>query len=136
MEDRSLQDLLADPTTVALTAEEAKPRLGTVIQHAEHGGVTVVVHGRTGLPRALIVPLPGDPDTSWVSDLHREAAELSRAYNQRPVAGSRAEAERLVLRQLHGAEADEVPLTEKQAAGEIEDVLERNSDLRSLGGDG
>jgi hypothetical protein len=135
VEDRSLEQLLADPSTVALTAEECKPRLGTVIQHAEHGGTTAIVHGRTGQVRALVVPVPGPLDTTWASDLHTECAALSRAYRGRPALGSGAEVEQIVRRQLYG-DADEVPLSASQAAAEIEDVVERNSDLPSLRGGG
>jgi hypothetical protein len=133
VDDRSLQDLLADPATVALTAEECKPRLGTVIGHSEHGGITAIVHGRTGRVRALVVPVPGPASTDWADDLHAECTRLSRAYSGRPVAGSRAEIEQLVNRTVYG-DQDEVPLTEREAAAEVADVLERNHDLRSLGG--
>jgi hypothetical protein len=78
------------------------------------------------------VPVPDGPDTSWAGELHTEATSLSRQWNGQPV-GSRVEAERLSRRVVYGDQG-ETALTGKQAAAEIEDVLERNSDLRSLGG--
>jgi hypothetical protein len=137
MEDQSMEQLLALSSTVTATFEELRAHLGSAIAHAESGGTTIVLHGSTERPRAVIAPLPGGPGASgWAGQLHDECARLSRAYNQRPVAGGRAEAERLVRRTVYGAEADEVPLSAGQAAAEIEAVAERNSGLRSLGGDG
>jgi hypothetical protein len=128
-----VREVLALPSLVTLTTVGLKTAPGEALVRADRGGFTLAVDGRTGRPRALIIPV-GGPDGSWADgDLHDECAALSRAYRGRPAAGSRAEAERLSRRVVYG-EADELPLSASEAAGEIADVLERNSDLPSLRG--
>jgi hypothetical protein len=128
-----LETLLGAPDLISLSSEEAKPRNGFVWARAETRHAVRIIDGRTGRTRCYVVPPPaGDPDTSWASNLHREATALSAAY-RRPVAGSRAEAERIANRAVYG-DTGEVPLTEQQAAGEIDRIIHDNGGLQSLGG--
>jgi hypothetical protein len=131
-----LEQLRALPTTITCTTEEFKPRARAALSHAERGGCVVVTTGGESTERRRVraVLMPPSLDSSWAA----EATALSRAWNGHPGGPSRgAEAEKLVLRQLHGADPAGLAMGEKQAAGEVGRIISdsENSRLPSLGGD-